>query len=189
MSLIDERLETGVINADTTKVYAENTPFLLTMLQDELIPFSEYYKTETINKTDKTDNVGGYQSYTMPSDFNDVFQVIEIPINGEYNEANDYKWEGKTTLLIPDDFVGVYKVVYYPIPNALTAMTDTLVLDDMTCRTTLANGLASRLLTNENKAMANYFGSIYEELRDRAKKKELAVIEQITDLYDSTLTY
>lgn len=185
MSLIDERLESGLVDPSSTAIFLKNTPYILTTLQDELIQSEDYYKTHTITKV-ATINAGGYQEYAMPSDFQTEQQIIGI--NGGYNNIADFKWENKN-LLISDDFVGTIKVVYYPIPAPLTAMTDTLVLDDITCRTLLVNGLASRLLTNENRVLANYFNDIYMEMKSRPKKRKIAQVEPIQDKYDSKMSY
>lgn len=185
MSLIDERLESGLVDPASTTTFQKNTPYILTTLQDELIQDRNYYKTHTITKS-LTENDGGYQEYDMPSDFQTEQQIIEV--NGGYKNASDFKWENKK-LFMPDDFIGTIKVVYYPIPAPLTAMTNELVLDDITCRTVLVNGLASRLLTNENRVLANYFNDLYNELKNKPLRNKLAQNEPIKDKYDSKMSY
>lgn len=187
MSLIDERLESGSIDPTSTVVFSKNAPFILTSLQDELIRTSDYVKEKTITKA-LTTNDSGYQKYTMDADFQDLYQIVEES-NDTQRNASDFRWEGKNELYLPDDFVGTYRIKYYPIPTALTALSDTLVLDDITCRTTLAYGLASRLLTNENKVLANYFNDLYNELKSVPKKRKIATSQPIQDKYDSTLTH
>jgi len=189
MSLIDERLDTGLVDATSTAIFKKNTPYILTMLQDELIESSNYTKTETITVTSAVETTGHYIPHTMASDFYNESQIISIETEGNYEKATDYKWEGNNIFLYPDTFVGTIKIVYKPIPAPLTALTDTLVLDDITCRTILTNGLASRLLTNENKVLAGYFNQIYNELKNRPRVRKLASAETIKDHYDSSLTY
>lgn len=189
MSLIDERLDTGIVDATSTAIFKKNAPYLLTALQDELIPDSQYFKTYTITKA-ATDNAGGYASYTMPTDFYSASQIISIETDGN-REDLESKWESNNILLIDDDFVGTIKVIYRPIPAAITALTDTMVLDTITCRTTMAYGLASRLLTNENRVLSNYFNQLYEESRNkmRTNNRPMASVEQIKDKLDNTLSY
>ncbi len=189
MSLIDERLESGLVDATSTAIFKKNTPYILTMLQDELIESSNYTKTETITVTSAVETAGHYIAHTMPTDFYNESQLISIETENTYQKLTDYKWEGNNILLIPDTFVGTIKVVYKPIPAPITALSDTLILDDITCRTILTNGLASRLLTNENKVLAGYFNQIYNELKNRPKMRKLANAETIKDKYDSSLTY
>ncbi|MDY0199120.1 MAG: hypothetical protein RBR68_15050 [Tenuifilaceae bacterium] len=191
MSLIDERLESGVVDPTSTAVFAKNAPYLITMLQDEVmrLQISDYYKTYEITKAAVTETDGGYKSYDMPSDFFQAYQIVSIEDDGNYELGNDMKWEAGNKLLLPDAFIGTVKVVYYPIATPITALTDTLVLDDNTCRTVLVYGLASRLLTNENRALANYFGQLYDEMKNRPLKQSVAFTEDIQDNYDSTLTF
>lgn len=181
MSLIDERLASGIVDATSTAIFKKNTPYILTSLQNELIRTSEYYKTHTITKS-LTTNTAGYQEYTMPSDFYNAYQIIQIDTTRD--NASDFRWEEQNKLYVPDEFVGTIKIVYYPIPEAITALTDPMVLDSITCSTTLANGLASRLLTNENRALANYFNGIYNDLKNQMKIKRPAFSEPIKEMYD-----
>lgn len=186
MSLIDERLESGAVDATSTVIFSKNAPFLLTSLQDELIEYGDYWKEKEITKA-ATTNDGGYEKYTMDADFQDVRQVVEI--TGDTRTMSEFKWVGKNELYVPDNFVGTILIKYYPIPTAITALTDSLVLDTITCRTTLAYGLASRLLTNENKVLANYFNDLYNELKNKRKKRKPAIQESIIDVYDTKNTY
>jgi len=189
MSLIDERLDTGLVDATSTAIFKKNAPDILTTLQDELVQTSDYFKTETITVTSEVETTGHYIAHTMPSDFYSANQVISIETDGNYELATDFKWEANNKLLLPQGFIGTIKVIYRPIPARITALTDTLVLDDITCRTTLVNGLASRLLTNENKVLANYFGDIYNELKNKRKQHRPEGINIIKDKHDSSMSY
>lgn len=183
MSLIDERLESGVIDATSTATYEKNAPFILNLLQADLVDKIDT-KTHTITKA-LTET---YESYDMPSDFYSARQVIEIDTNNNYNWADNFKWEKDSILIVPAEFQGTIKVVYRPIPALVIALTDTLTVDPITARTTLAYGLASRLLTNENRAMANYFNDLYEENKNRPKRN-VAFSIKIKDKYDSSCSY
>jgi hypothetical protein len=189
MSLIDERLDTGIVDATSTAIFKKNAPYLLTALQDELIPDSQYFKTYTITKV-ATTTAGGYSPNTMPTDFYSASQIISIETDGN-REDLESKWESNNILLVDDNFVGTIKVIYRPIPDAITALTDAMVLDTITCRTTMAYGLASRLLTNENRVLSNYFNQLYEESRNkmRTNNRPMAGVEQIKDKLDNTLSY
>lgn len=177
MSLIDERLENGVIDPTSTATYEKNAPFIINLLQADLVD-------KLINKTHSITKAitETYESYTMPTDFYSASQVIEIEA-GNYNWADNFKWENDNILIVPSDFVGTIKVIYRPIPTLVNALADTLTVDPITARTTLAYGLASRLLTNENRAMANYFNDLYEESKLKFRKS-VAFSSKIKDYYD-----
>ena len=189
MSLIDERLDSGLVDATSTAIFKKNTPYLLTILQNEVIQDSDYTKTETITVSSAVDTTGDYISHTMPTDFKNETQIISIETGESYQRATDFKWENSNTLLIPDTFVGTIKVIYTPIPDALTSVSDTLVVDDIICTTVLTYGLASRLLTNENKALASYFNDLYTEAKNKPKKRKLATAETIKDYHDCKMSY
>lgn len=45
MSLMDERTETGVVDAEATLTYQKNAPYILAMLQNELLEMGDYFNT------------------------------------------------------------------------------------------------------------------------------------------------
>lgn len=185
MSLIDERLDSGIVDATSTAVFKKNAPYLLTTIQDELIPYANYFKTETITKAETTTS-GEYKPYTMPSDFYSASQIVSIETNGIYSNLTDFKWEANNILLVPDTFIGTIKIIYKPIPTQFTSLTDNIVLDDITGRTTMAYGLASRLLTNENRVMSNYFNQLYDESKANMKTRNrpMSYEEEIIQVND-----
>lgn len=189
MSLIDERLDSGVIDPTTTAVFAKNAPFLLTILQDEVLLDSNLTKTYTITKSTVTDTDGNYKDYAMPNDFYKADQIVEIQTDGNYSFVSDFIWGDHATLLVPDSFTGTISVIYKPIPTAITSLSDTMVVDDIISRSVISYGLASLLLTNENRALANYFGQKYEEARSRIRNKNTAFGQSIKDVIDTTLSY
>ena len=118
----------------------------------------------------------------MPSDFKSVNEVIQEIVD-EYAVNASYKWEGKRDLYLDYYFQGNLRIVYRPIPSVITALSNTLLLDDVTCRMVLPYGLAAHLMLDENSAMASYFNSRYEELKRQATKGPPAPTEKITELY------
>ena len=288
ISLIDERLESGLIDPNSTKMYKANTPFILTTLQDEITPLSNYTKTLTIQKqyikpligikeisthnfgdviieskeiaraysfeasgkgmvyiedfkgvwnakdfieleetktykglivptsgATKTrirfsgdnyytfsnaalfkenfyssDEIPRYSEYTkidLPGDLQNINQIISEEF--DYEQMTDYKWENEKDLYIPYNYIGTIRITYIPIPKPISKMDDLLVLDDRICRTVLANGLASRLLTNENQKLANYFNDIYSELKIGLKTKKIKGSSKKIDKIGLSLRY
>lgn len=186
MSLMDEYLETGQIDPTSTATFQVNAPKLLNLLQAELVDDNERKRHEITKLV--TTNAGGYEEYTMPTDFHDARQVITIETDGVYQNATEMKWEDNV-LLVPDEFTGLIRVVYRPVPALLTALTDPITIDPITARTTLAYGLASRLLTNENQNISNYFQQLYEAEKNKPKRRNVAFGEPIKDYYDTNLNY
>ncbi len=291
MDLIDERLDTGIINPTDTLSYSVKTPGLLTLLQTELIKQGDLFSTYEISnkpiesmlgymsefdvvqflgtelsyecegsvkayyfEVDRvgtvyvedyngtwntlativttytassftayrgvvTPSVGATQSrlrftgdyyylsvnramfsvpfalaadvpdykpwvkYQMPLDFKSVNEIIEEYPNQQYGQDSAYKWEGRRDLYINYFYVGKVRIVYRPAPLILTALTDSLQVDDVTARTLLPYGLAAHLMLEENSATASFFNGRYEELKRDAAKKPPSSTEMINNYY------
>lgn len=68
-----------------------------------------------------------------------------------------------------------------PALDDLVSFTDELDLDSRIVRSVLPNGLAAKLLSEENPSMANYFQQCYEEQLERARRSIPAEFETIDD--------
>lgn len=70
------------------------------------------------------------------------------------------------------------------IPTELTALTDSIPLDDGICRNVLPYGLASYLSLNENAAAASFFNQKYQENLARCRAAIPVVFSDIEDIYE-----
>lgn len=70
-----------------------------------------------------------------------------------------------------------------PALDDITAFTDELDLDARIVREVLPNGLAAKLLTEENPTLANYFQQCYEEALAEARRGIPAEFESVADSY------
>jgi hypothetical protein len=120
---------------------------------------------------------------TMPSDFKGVDEIINEFYETNYIKDANYKWEGRNTLYIDYYYDGNIRILYHPVPIKLTATTDNLQLDDVTCRTILPYGLAAHLLLTENTESASFFQQRFEELKVLGTRQQAASAEQIADIY------
>jgi hypothetical protein len=118
----------------------------------------------------------------MPTDFKSVDEIIEETAE-EYNKAGGYKWEGKRDLYIPYSFNGNIRIIYRPVPSVISALTDTMQLDDVTCRTVVPYGLAAQLMLQDNAGIASFFQERYEELRSKEERTQPAAFEAIQNVY------
>lgn len=150
---------------------------------------SYYYRT--VNRAlfsipFQADRVPDYRPWVkkqMPSDFKSIDQIINEYPDRQYAKDSSYKWEARKYLYINYYYVGNIRIVYRPIPSVISAMTDTLEVDDVTARTILPYGLATHLLLTENPDSASYFNSRYEELKALASIKQPVSEEGILDIY------
>lgn len=119
----------------------------------------------------------------MPSDFKSLDQIVNEYPQRQYARDSSYKWEGRKDLYINYYYEGSIRVVYRPIPTPLTAITDTLQVDDVTARTLLPYALGMELFKEENTDIYNHFYRRYNDLKILSTVKEPATIEKIIDVY------
>jgi hypothetical protein len=119
---------------------------------------------------------------TMPSDFKSVEQIVEEYPQRQYIKSAAYKWEGRGDLYINYAYEGNIRIVYRPVPAAITALTDTMQLDDVTCRSLLPWGLAMELYKSDETKF-KYFQSRYKEMKALSMIKQPATESAILNYY------
>lgn len=119
----------------------------------------------------------------LPQDFKSIDQVITEYPERQYSKDNNYKMEGKRDLYINYYYEGNMRVIYRPIPTAITDMTDTLEVDDITARTLLPYALGMELFKDENEALYNHFYRRYNDLKILGMTKQPAIEEKIINVY------
>lgn len=119
---------------------------------------------------------------TMPTDFKSIDQLTEEYPQRQYTKNANYKWEGKNKLFINYYYEGNIRIVYRPVPLTITAMTDTLQVDDVTARSVLPWGLAMELYKDDDNKFA-YFQSRYREMKSLSMVKPPASEQQQINVY------
>jgi hypothetical protein len=118
----------------------------------------------------------------MPSNFQSRDQIIEETATRQYTQSVAYKWEGWKDLYINYYFEGNIRVVYKPVPTALTDIDDVLEIDDITAQG-VAYYIAAKLAPFENKELVNFFEGKFGELKLENTRSQPATEEQIIDVY------
>lgn len=140
---------------------------------------------ESFNSVDKIPAQEGVNRYEMPSDFNSQKDIISEEVKGDYIKSANYQWEGKKTLILPNDFQGTIKIVYRPIPPDITDLSQDLVIDDRTAKTALVDALVTELmLADENPNASYYNGKFNDNLQEALKPRK----PQYTDIFDGVDT-
>lgn len=126
-------------------------------------------------------NYSRWVKHDMPVGFKSVVEIIEE--SPDYHNSSSYKWEGRKSLYVDYYYEGKLRIVYRPVPTTITALTDTMQLDDVVCSTVIPCGLAAHLLLQENASVASYFNGRFEELKQIAGKQPPSASEPITNIY------
>ena len=122
---------------------------------------------------------GEYVKYDMPGDFDDVAEIVEeAPRAGLW-----HKWENNRDLYVNYEFDGVLKITYDAAPGKITALTQTLEVDEAVA-TTGAYFLAEWFaLSDMNSELAAKCKSKYEERRGQLVKRRALSGQEIRDVY------
>ena len=182
LSIADEIPDTGLFTSSDLDSYEVRTPYILTMLEAELLRDGEIFNTYTLTDTDAPFSTAAagdvWLTIPMPSDFKSLDQIITTDEDGNYVDV-DYKWQNKNNLIFPAQFEGTLTVSYHAIPTVISALTDTLHVDDITARTLLPYALAAELFKTENQDIFNYCNMRYQELKKGNRK-----VAQFADTVD-----
>jgi hypothetical protein len=122
---------------------------------------------------------------SMPSDFKSIDKIVQED-SEFYIKQGDYKWEEKNKLYVSYDFEGNIRIVYHPIPTVITALSDTLQVDDVTAFTVMPYLLATKLILDENPELASYFNQRYTEMKAQATRKKPEGELPMKDFYGIT---
>ena len=82
-----------------------------------------------------------------------------------------------------DTFTRPKKANRRGVADFVTSMDDEVDLDDYICGSVMPHGLASYLLSTEDKDLSNFFYQRYQELLMKARDGVLAESEDIFDVY------
>jgi len=119
----------------------------------------------------------------LPNDFRSQEQLVEDP----YTFDDFVYFGGKNQMFVKYNYDGDIKLLYNAIPDDLTSLSDSLVLDDQIAKTLLVMGLVARLLATDDPDISNYYQGLYEEGFFKLKKKKPAKRVRVKDLYASSM--
>lgn len=173
MAIADEIPDSGSFTSSDMTSYKVRTPYILTMLEAELLKNGEIFNTYTITDDEAPFSTASTDDYwitiAMPSDFKQLKEIITMDTDGRYVEVN-FRWQDKNNLVFPAQFEGTLTIVYYAIPTVISALTDTLHVDDVTARTLLPYALTSELFKTEDETIYQYANARYQQLKQSAKQ-------------------
>lgn len=122
--------------------------------------------------------------------------IDEMNDNGTLDPTTTAEYRAKAPAILTvlqNEIIGIenryrsVKEYVYPVP--IEELEQSVQIDDIKANTLLTNGLASHLMIHENKALASFFQERYEEMKGIYLKPIPAKRENITDVYDSRLSY
>lgn len=119
---------------------------------------------------------------TLPADFKSLDMVVKEFPQRQYDQSANYKFEKPNRLYFNYYFQGMIRIIYKPIPVAITSETQTLEIDDIVAKA-LSFYVASWISPYENQSITNPFFQKFEELKFEASEIGPVTEETISNIY------
>lgn len=133
---------------------------------------------------DKVPDFKPWYKIAMPSDFKSRSQIISEYPSWQYQEgSSSIKWEGANELYVMFSYEGTIRIKYIPVPTKITALTQTLEIDDITA-TSGSYYLAEHFaMADQNDMLAARCKEKFRELKIDSMIKQPLQPAEIKDIY------
>lgn len=137
---------------------------------------------KVLYQADKVPEYAAWVKYDMPSDFNAIDEVVEEFPTRQYKESPNFKMENYRDYYYNFYFEGLIRITYKPIPIAITALTDTMQIDDVLAQA-IVYDVGAKVGFYENKDVVNYCEQRRIEAKIEASSEQPASEEAIGNVY------
>lgn len=123
--------------------------------------------------------------YQLPTDVKSLKEVVAESQN-EYYPEPAYKTEfdgNKINLYVQFGYQGKIRVEYKPVPSAPSALTDTILVDDMTAQVISYFLAMNFVATEQNEYLTGLFRNKYEQLKIECMRRQPNGFNKIKNVY------
>ncbi len=150
---------------DDYSVYLNNMPEACNRALNRICTNYKYILKKEALTLETTDVYNRYDLKVLIPDFYKFISLIkEIPAESYYQKTLNYKFEGESTIIIPNDSEATYSVEYYAYPTQMSlSVLDTFVLDvSNEVAVLLPLYIASELYKDDDIAIATTYRNEFE---------------------------
>lgn len=126
---------------------------------------------------------GEWIQVELPDDFMNIADIVEITEEDGYLRKGDYKLEGQRNMFVTNNFEGIIRMTYHPVPPKITSLDDEIVVDDIHSDM-MVYYAASKIAPSEQPSLTNYFEEKYQLLRVQLRKPVQNGFTKIKDVYN-----
>ena len=137
---------------------------------------------KNLYQADKVPEYAAWVKYDMPDDFNAIDEIIEEFPSRQYRDSSNFKTENYRDYYYNLYFEGLIRITYKPIPSTITALTDTIDIDDILAQL-IVYDVAGKVGFYENKDIVNYSEQRRLEGKVEATSDQPASEETISNMY------
>lgn len=123
-----------------------------------------------------------YFKVKMPDDFKSRTQVINEFPDWQYEEGS-HKWEGNNELWVSFGYEGTIRIKYIPVPAKITALTQTIEVDDITAMSGAYYLAEHYAMADMNDELTARCRQKFQELKVESMVRTPMTITDIKDVY------
>jgi hypothetical protein len=179
IAIKDDLSDTGTVTADVSDLQYR-APHILDLWQKEMAAHGALYAVEEYTNSDE-ENVYKWTKESLPTDFKSVREIIFIDSDSQMYSIK-YRQFGSDIYFYYKG-VGTVRMLYIPIPAAITALTQTLAVDDITASCAAYYLDEQFALSEQDTDVSKWCGDKYKELRDSLILQSPFIPEEIEDVY------
>lgn len=181
IAIIDEISDTGTINDTQVAEYKYRAPYLLDLWQKKMAKSGSLYNVQEYTNADAT-TLYQWIKFTIPSNLKSIKDMMFINDDSDISSI-DYKRFGMNDIYFYFKDTGTVRMLYIPIPTKVTALTQTLEVDDIAA-TSGAYYLAEHFaLADQNSELAAKCRNEFAELKNDSVVKSPLLQQEIKDSY------
>jgi hypothetical protein len=120
--------------------------------------------------------------YDLPSDFNGLDVIIKEFDVAQYSQTANYKIENYRDFYFNYEFNGSIRITYKPIPVTITALTDTVTIDEPLAQS-IVYDVCAKLGFYENPDLVNWAEGRRLESEAAAQVNDIPSAETVLDYY------
>ena len=132
---------------------------------------------------DKVPDFKPWYKIAMPSDFKSRTQIVNESSPWQYTESNNHHWEGNNELYVLFSYSGLIRIKYIPVPVKITALTQTLEINDVAAQSGAYYLAEQFAIADQNDALAALCKAKYKELKVESMLKIPLAASEIIDIY------
>lgn len=133
---------------------------------------------------DKVPDFKPWYKVTMPSDFKSRSQIVSEYPSWQYTEGSpSVKWEGANELWVMFSYEGLIRIKYIPVPTKITALTQTLEIDEVTASSGAYYLAEHFAMADQNDALAARCKEKFRDLKIESMIKQPLQPAEIKDIY------
>lgn len=181
IAIIDEISDNGTIDVNKTKEYRNRAPYLTDIGQKELADVGGLYYISEFENNDETE-LDKWKKYSLPANFKKVKDVLFEDADMQLPSIRHRQF-GNVEIYFYFTNVGKARLLYIPIPDKITAITDELEVDESVA-TALAYYLAQFYANaDQNTELEEVCRNKFNQLKISLSARTPSGITQTTDVY------